>query len=149
MSQSLANLMVHLVFSTKNREQLICADMELRLYSYLSAIAKNINISIIEKGGMPDHVHLLINLSRTITLGQTVQQLKAGSSRFMKEISPTRDFSWQRGYGAFSVSPSQKSHVINYIKNQKKHHLYNSFQDEYRKLLIKHEIIFDEKYIWD
>jgi REP element-mobilizing transposase RayT len=150
MSQSLANLMVHVVFNTKNRSEWINSDIESRLFAYLRGIAENINAPIIEIGGMPDHIHLLMHLSRSITLANNIQRLKTASSRFIKEIAPQlHDFSWQRGYGAFSVSPSSKLKVMNYIKNQKEHHLNGSFKDEFRILLTKHEIHFDEKYLWD
>jgi REP-associated tyrosine transposase len=151
MPQSLANIIIHLVFSTKNRREWIISDLEKQLYAYLQGIANNIKTPIIEIGGMPDHIHMLINLPRTLALSEAVQQLKIGSSRFIKEKEPSRasDFAWQKGYGGFSVSPSLKQTVIEYIRAQKEHHLNRSFQDEYRALLTKHEIIFDEKYVWD
>jgi putative transposase len=151
MPQSLANIMIHLVFSTKNRTEWIVPDLERQLYAYLKGIADNIKTPIIEMGGMPDHIHMLIHLPRTLTLSEAVQQLKIGSSRFIKERGPgpASNFAWQRGYGAFSVSPSQKIPVTEYIRSQKEHHQNRSFQDEYRALLTKHEMIFDEKYVWD
>ena len=151
MPQSLPNIMIHLVFSTKNRIDWISRDLESSLYAYLHGIADNIKTPIIEIGGMPDHVHILIHLARTLTVSEAVQQLKIGSSRFVKEKGPgaAANFAWQKGYGAFSVSPSQMAQVRAYIKGQKEHHQGRSFQDEYRLLLHKHEILFDEKYVWD
>jgi len=105
--------MIHLVFSTKNRTEWILSDLERQLYAYLHGIAGNIKTPIIEMGGMPDHIHILIHLSRTLALSEAIQQLKIGSSRFIKEKEPlASNFAWQKGYGAFSVSPSQKQHVI-------------------------------------
>ena len=151
MPQSLANIMIHLIFSTKSRIEWISANLEGPLYAYLCGIADNLRTPIIEIGGMPDHVHILMHLSRIITMSEVVQQLKTGSSRFIKETEPASaaNFTWQKGYGAFSVSPSQKALVIAYIKGQKEHHQEQSFQNEYRLLLHKHKISFDEKHVWD
>jgi REP element-mobilizing transposase RayT len=151
MPQSLANIMIHLVFSTKDRSELIIGSLEKSLFAYMRGIANNIKSPIIEIGGMPDHLHMLLQLPRTLTLSEAVQQLKISSSRFVKEkeASNSSNFAWQRGYGAFSVSPSQKLQVIEYIRTQKEHHKNRSFQDEYRALITKHEMVLDERYVWD
>ena len=151
MPQSLANIIIHLVFSTKDRNELIVGHLEKSLYAYMRGIADNIKSPILEIGGMPDHLHMLFQLPRTLTLSEAVQQLKIGSSRFVKEKEADKasGFARQRGYGAFSVSPSQKNQVIKYIRMQKEHHQKCSFQDEYRALIAKHEMALDERYVWD
>jgi len=151
MPQSLANMLVHIVFSTKNHRALLQnADHRGEMHRYLAGISANLDCPAIIVGGATDHVHLLANQSRTIALAEWVKELKRASSVWAKNKTPQWSlFQWQAGYGAFSVSQSQKERVQEYIRTQEEHHLKISFQDELRQILEKHGVGFDERYIWD
>jgi putative transposase len=151
MPQSLANVLVHIVFSTKERRATF-QNPELRdeMHRYIAGISANLECPSVIVGGATDHVHLLANQSRTIALAEWVKELKRASSLWAKKRSPQWDlFQWQAGYGAFSVSQSQNNRVQEYIRLQEDHHQRLSFQDELRQLLAKHRIVFDERYAWD
>jgi putative transposase len=151
MPQSLANILVHTIFSTKDRHPYL-GDKELRneLHRYLTGILTNLECSPIIVGGADDHVHLLNCLSRIITVAEMVKELKRGSSIWLKtKGAPLQDFSWQSGYGIFSVSFSQVESVETYIAGQEEHHRKVSFQDELRQMLRLNKINFDERYVWD
>jgi putative transposase len=151
MPQSLANVLLHIVFSTKQRRALFQnPDLRDEMHRYLAGISMRLKCPAIIVGGTTDHVHLLANQSRTIALAEWIKELKRASSLWAKEKSPEWDlFQWQAGYGAFSVSQSQKSRVEDYVRSQEEHHRQSSFQDEFRELLRKHNIAFDEQYVWD
>ena len=150
MSQSLAQLYVHLVFSTKHREHLIIPSVHPELYSYLGGILNNIECFPIQIGGMTDHMHILCCLSKKITLIKMIEEIKRSSSKWIKTKGASfNKFFWQDGYGAFSVGYTQIDDVTKYILNQNEHHKKVSFQDEYRNFLKKYNIEFDERYIWD
>jgi len=151
MPQSLANVLLHIVFSTKERRALLQNDdLRNEMHRYLAGVSSRLNCPAIIVGGATDHVHLLASQSRTITLAEWVKELKRVSSVWAKEKSPQWGlFQWQAGYGAFSVSQSQKERVQEYIGSQEEHHRRFSHQDELRRLLKKHEIAFDEQYVWD
>lgn len=150
MPQSLSSILVHLVFSTKNREPLIRGPVESELYAYGTTVLKNAGCPALAMNGTADHVHVLFNLSRVKTLAKVVEELKTSTSKWIKTKGPDyRGFHWQTGYGAFSVSPSIVDQVVHYIQAQKDHHSGRSFQDEFRALLGKHGIPFDERYVWD
>lgn len=151
MPQSLANVLVHIVFSTKERRALLQNhDLRIEMHRYLAGISTHLECPAIIVGGAIDHVHLLANQSRTITLADWVKELKRASSLWAKKKSPQwSTFQWQAGYGAFSVSQSQKERVKEYIRSQEEHHRQLSFQDELRQILKKHGIAFDERYVWD
>ena len=151
MPQSLAKIYLHVVFSTKNRQPFL-QDPELRAktHAYLAGICRNLDSPSIRIGGIEDHVHVLCYLSRTSTISDLVRDLKRESSKWIKQQSPElRDFHWQDGYGAFSVSPSHVDGLKDYILGQEEHHRTESFQDELRRLLTKYDIEFDERYLWD
>jgi REP element-mobilizing transposase RayT len=148
MPQSLARVLVHLVFSTKNRKPLIAPDHFPRLWAYLGGALNGIGCPVIAVGGVADHVHLLFVLGRTISLSKAVEELKKESSKWAKDTMHP-EFYWQNGYGAFSVSPSNGEQVKTYIANQERHHRTTTFQDEFRELLRRHQIEWDERYIWD
>jgi putative transposase len=151
MPQSLANVLVHIVFSTKERRAMF-QNPELRdeMHRYIAGISANLECPVIIVGGATDHVHLLANQSRTIALAEWVKELKRASSLWAKKKSSQWDlFRWQAGYGAFSVSQSQKNRAQEYIRSQEDHHRRLSFQDEVRQLLAKHNVVFDERYVWD
>ena len=115
------------------------------LFAYIATSARNIGSTFVEVGGMQDHIHILATLPKTTTLSDFIRTLKAGSSGWLKKIAPIyKDFSWQSGYGAFSVSPSLKEKTINYIKFQEKHHSKRSFQEEYKLFLHEYGIEYDE-----
>ena len=134
---------VHCVFSTKARRNLIPAELQPRLYAYVGGIAKNLAFHLITAGGTANHMHLLIALPPTLRLAEAVQKLKANSSRWMGEHGVS--FQRQEGYGAFSVSPSLLATVKSYILHQEEHHRRRSFEEEFRALLQKSGIAFDEK----
>jgi REP element-mobilizing transposase RayT len=136
------------VFSTKKREPFISQTLEAELYSYMAGICRAQGTQAIQIGGVEDHVHLLFNLPRTIMISKLVEEIKKSSSRWFKTKGHPR-FSWQNGYGAFSVSCSHKDAVVSYILGQREHHKKVSFQEEYRRLLCKNQIVFDERYVWD
>ena len=150
MPQSLSNVLIHIVFSTKNRDRLIAPEIEQELYSYLATTCKSHACPALKIGGAEDHVHLLSRLSRTITISKLVEQAKKGSSKWIKtKGTKFLKFFWQNGYGAFSIGASQIPALRQYIENQKTHHQHQSFMDEYRALLKKYQIEYDERYVWD
>ncbi|MGH7951435.1 MAG: IS200/IS605 family transposase [Limisphaerales bacterium] len=151
MSQSLAKILVHAVFSTKERRPFL-RDKNLceELHRYLGGILNQLDCQPIIVGGVEDHVHFLCALSRTCTAAEMVKEAKRGSSLWLKTKSPDlRDFAWQNGYGIFSIGFSQIETVKNYIGGQEEHHRKVSFQDEFRELLKRYKIDFDERYVWD
>ncbi len=151
MPQSLSAVYVHLVFSTKDRRPLL-RDKTVReaLHSYLGGISKQLDCAPIQIGGVEDHVHLLARFGRTITQAEWVKELKRVSNLWLKERGRDyADFEWQGGYADFSVSQSNLEPVKQYIAGQEEHHRKIGFQDELRALLKRHEIEWDEKYVWD
>jgi REP element-mobilizing transposase RayT len=151
MAQSLAKILLHLVFSTKERRPFL-KDPALReeLHRYLGGILTNLECQPIIVGGVEDHVHLLFAHSRTATVADVVKELKRGSTVWLKTKSPgLSEFAWQNGYGVFSIGQSQLEDVRAYIAGQEEHHRKISFQEEFRRLLQRYEIAFDERYVWD
>ena len=146
MSHSYAQNHIHLVFSTKNREKILARDFLPRLWSYAAAICKNRDLLTFAIGGMEDHMHILFRLPPAMPLAQAVSLIKSNTSRWLAELG--RDFSWQEGYGAFSVSSSNIDFVIRYIDHQESHHQKMSFEDEFIELLEKHGIPYDPKYVF-
>jgi putative transposase len=149
--QSLAKILLHTVFSTKGRQPFL-RDKPLRgeLHRYLGGILTNLACQPIIVGGVEDHVHLVCALSRTCDAAAMVKEVKRGSSLWLKTKSPDlADFVWQNGYGTFSIGFSQIESVREYIAGQEQHHRKVSFQDEFRQLLSRYEIEFDERYVWD
>ena len=150
MSRTYTHLLMHIVFSTKNRELLIDNDLKPELHAYLGGLAKALKSKAYAVNGMPDHVHMLINLSPTVSVSEALQFIKANSSGWVHERWPQRSsFAWQLGYGAVSVSRSNVHAVVQYILNQERHHKTQTFQEEYIALLRAHKIEFDERYLWD
>jgi putative transposase len=151
MPQSLANVLLHVIFSTKNRTPYL-QDEQLRndLYAYLAGTLRNLDCPALIVGGVSDHVHILCQLSRTMTIAELIQESKSESSKWVKERDHSlSDFRWQNGYAALSVSQSNAARVREYIAAQEEHHRTRSFQDEIRLLLRRHQIEFDERYVWD
>lgn len=150
MPQSLAQILVHLVFSTKNREPLLADDIRDELHAYIGGIVENHKGSLIRTNSVTDHIHLLLAHPRTCAPAELVLEIKTGSSKWLKSKSARyADFHWQGGYGIFSVSPSHRSALEQYIAAQVEHHRKVTFQEEYRRLLRKYGIQFDERYMWD
>src|SRR5262249_45564707 len=148
MPQSLARNVVHLVFSTKNREALIVPALRDRLFAYLAGALNALGCTPIKVGGVADHVHLLFVLSKTLSLSKVVEEVKKSSSKWAKDNGEPR-FYWQNGYGAFSVSASDEDPVTRYVANQEDHHRTTTFQEEFRDALRRHRIEWDERYVWD
>ena len=151
MPQSLSAVYIHLVFSTKDRRPLL-RDKPTRdaLHSYLGGVSKQLDCPPLLVGGVEDHVHLLARFGRTITQAEWVKELKRVSNIWLKERGRDyADFEWQGGYADFSVSQSNLEQVKQYIAGQEQHHRKVGFKDELRALLKRHEIEWDEKYVWD
>ena len=150
MAQTLVKLYIHIIFSTKHRADLILPDVEEELYAYFGGIANNNNSKLLAGGGTANHVHLLVSMSKNISLSEFVGDLKRDTSKWIKTksgISP--NFHWQDGYGAFSMGYTQLEDVKKYIANQKEHHAKVSFEDEFRYFLKKYGVEYDERYVWD
>lgn len=150
MSQSLAQILVHLVFSTKNREPFLDDDIRDELHAYVGGIVKTQTGVLLKAGSVADHIHLLIAHPRTCAPSDLVQEIKTGSSKWVKtKGAPYAGFHWQGGYGAFSISPAHRLALEAYIAGQAEHHRTVTFQEEYRRLLDKYGVSFDERYVWE
>ena len=150
MPQSLSYLLTHIVFSTKDRTPVLDATVRTALHAYLATVARHVDCECFRVGGVADHVHLAVRLSRTLTMAKLIEELKTSSSKWLKIQSPAlASFAWQRGYGAFSVGPSDLNALLHYIDTQEEHHRARTFQDEYRAFLTKYGIEYDERYVWD
>jgi putative transposase len=150
MSGKYLSLLVHFTWSTAGREPWIAHEMQEGLFSYIGGIANKKNAKLISAGGMFDHIHLYTSLPSTISVAYFVNVVKANSSRWIHESFPRlRNFAWQEGYGAFSVSKSDEQRVVQYVANQKKHHEKRTFKEELIGLLEKHGIQYDERFLWN
>jgi|SRR5690554_6113404 len=150
MSQSLSKVYVHIIFSTKHRQNLIDDNIKTTLFEYLGGICRGLECNPVQVGGYRNHVHILCLLSRKITQMKLLEELKKRSSKWVKtKGAPYLNFYWQDGYGIFSVNPSEIDKVIDYIKNQEEHHQKRDFQDEFRAFLKKYKVEYDERYVWD
>ena len=150
MPQSLSKVIVHIVFSTKEREPWLDENVRARTHAYLATVCRDLGAELAHVGGVADHVHIVTMLPRTLSQAQLIEHIKKTSSKWIKTVDIRyRAFSWQRGYGAFSVSPSQLRMVVQYVESQPEHHRTCTFQEEYRKILRKHGVDFDERYVWD
>jgi putative transposase len=150
-SQSLTQIYLHIVFSTKNRARLLQdRDLRVKMHAYLAGICKNLQSPALIVGGAEDHVHLLCRFSKNLALAVFVRELKRESSKWIKGQSPhLGDFHWQAGYGAFSISPSHVRGLKQYVASQEEHHRRETFQDEFRRLCRKYGVPIDERYVWD
>lgn len=150
MSQSLAKVHLHVVFSTKNREPMILADVEKELYAYIATISNELKCPVHKINGTENHVHIACCLSRTITMAVLLEEIKRSSSKWIKTKGPAyRKFAWQTGYGVFSFGESQLQHVVRYINDQKEHHRKTTYKDEFRAICKKYQVDYDERYVWD
>ena len=150
MGQSLVKNYLHIVFSTKHRQPFIHPPYEEELYTYMGGICRDLECQPIKIGGFVDHVHILCMLSKKIPLMKLLEEVKSHSSKWFKTKHPSLEtFYWQDGYAAFSVNPRGADRVANYIANQHAHHSRQSFQNEFRSLMRKNDMEFDERYVWD
>ncbi|PQO27480.1 transposase [Blastopirellula marina] len=150
MPQSFACVYAHLIFSTKNRERTIKGEWAPRLNEYLVGILRQRKCELLAAGGVEDHVHLLISMSREIAISDLVRDVKSISSHWIHTTIPgSRAFAWQQGYSVFSVSQSGLADVKDYIARQEEHHAKRSFKNELLMFLKKHGVEYDERYMWD
>jgi len=150
MPQSLSKVYVHIVFSTKYRQNLIDDAIKHELFNYLAGACKNMECNPVRVGGHRNHIHILCTLSRKIAQMDLLQEIKQTSSKWIKTKGLAyKDFYWQDGYGIFSVNPAEIDRVIAYIDNQEEHHTRKAFEDEYRAFLKKYKVEYDERYVWD
>ena len=149
MGQSLVKNYIHLVFSTKYRQPWIQPPVESELHAYIGGVCKNLECPAIIVGGYTDHIHILCLLSKKITLVKLMEEIKSHSSKWIKSKDKAYEtFCWQEGYGAFSVNPRSVERVKAYIANQHEHHQKKTFQFEYRSILKRNEMDYNENYVW-
>ena len=150
MSHTYISALFHCVFSTKNRAPLISVTLAKRLFPYMGGIAREHDMKLVEIGGIENHVHFLISLPSVISIAKAMQLIKGGSSKWVHETfgNEGKGFAWQDGYGAFSIGVSQSEQTIAYIRNQEVHHQKKSFEEEFRAILQKHWITYDEEYVF-
>jgi len=150
MPQSFSSILVHLVFSTKDRRPLIRPDIESELYPYLATVCREMDSPSLAINGTTDHVHVLFRLGRKTALADLVEEIKKRSSKWIKTKGPQyADFYRQSGYGAFSIGESGVQALKRYVANQKEHHRRQTFQQEFLAILAKYQLEYDERYIWD
>ena len=151
MPQSLAQIYLHIIFSTKHRQPFLQDPaFRSRVHAYLAGICRNLNCPSLQTGGVEDHVHILCRFGKGIEIQNLLRDLKRDSSIWIKSEMPSlAEFHWQSGYGAFSVSPSHVDELIRYIANQEQHHRKETLQDEFRRICRKYGVPLDERYAWD
>jgi len=151
MPQSLSDVTLHLIFSTKERYPFLDQEIRDSMHRYLATLCRDLGSTCHKVGGVSDHAHLVTSLPRTLSQSQLLEDIKKKSSKWIKEVDNEKygKFAWQSGYGAFSVSRSNLEEVIRYVAKQEEHHMQLSFQDEYRAFLTKHQTEYDERYVWD
>jgi REP element-mobilizing transposase RayT len=150
MPQSLSKILLHIVFSTKNRIPHIAETIRPRLHAYLAGACRAQGCEAFRMGGTEDHVHIACSLPRTLTVSKLLEEIKVSSSAWFKTQAPEcRTFAWQAGYGAFSLGQSQLPQLLRYIDGQVEHHRTRSFQQEFLDLLRHYETECDERYVWD
>ena len=150
MADTFTNLLIHFVFSTKHRIPFLHEPLRERIYEYIGGIVRQEKGILLEIGGMPDHVHILARIKPDRSVADMTRTIKGGSSKWVHQTFPENEsFAWQTGYGAFSVSESQVGTIRRYIRNQEEHHARLSYKDELIKMLRKHRIEFDERYLLD
>ena len=150
MASTLTNLLYHIVYSTKHREPWIIPSLCDDLYDYIGGIIRGEGGVLLAIGGITDHIHIVARFKTEPSVAQMIKTIKAKSSKWVNELPGRVDrFSWQIGYGAFTVSASQLPKVIRYVQNQEEHHRKTTFQEEFISLLKKHKIEYDERFLWD
>ena len=150
MPQSLSQILVHIVFSTKNREAWLTPSIRSDLHAYLAGACRNLGAEAYRVGGVSDHVHIACTLPRTMSVSKLIEEIKKSSSAWIKKRDPgCGNFSWQAGYGAFSVGQSQLPTLLAYIESQEEHHRKRTFKEELVEFLNRYRLNFDERYLWD
>jgi putative transposase len=150
MSQSLSQIILHVVFSTKERHPWLDPQIRPRMHAYLATVCRDGDCQAYRVGGAADHVHIAARLARTISQAEFLEKIKKTSSAWIKrQGSQYGGFFWQGGYGDFSIGRSQLEELVRYIDHQEEHHRTHTFQEEYRDLLNKYRVEFDERYVWD
>jgi len=150
MPQSLSKLYAHIIFSTKNRQNLIDDNIKNSLFEYIGGICKGLECNPVKVGGHKNHVHVLCLLSRKVAQMKLLEEIKKQSSKWIKAKGKVySNFYWQDGYGIFSINPTETGKVIDYIESQHEHHKHKSFQEEFRTFLKKYKVEYDERYVWD
>ena len=150
MSSTHHGILIHVIFSTKQRFKLLHKNWRDDLFAYMGGIAKEHKSTLLKSGGVEDHVHLLLKIHPSFAISDTIKLVKGNSSKWINESKKiAARFEWQRGYGAFSVSESISNTVKRYIENQQEHHRQKSFEDEYFAFLKKHNIEYDPRYVFD
>jgi putative transposase len=150
MAQSLSNVLIHTVFSTKDRYPHILSALQPDMHAYLAKICQSLGCFVFKIGGVEDHVHLFTTLPRTLSQSSLVEEIKTSSSKWFKGKHPDlKTFSWQKGFGIFSISPSHKNALIHYIATQSEHHKNIDFKNEFLNLLKKNDLEFNETYLWE
>ena len=150
MAQTLVSLMVHVIFSTKNREAFITSEIEPELFAYVGGILKNHESRLLDAGGKADHIHLLVSQSKNVSLSSLLKDVKKDSSSWIKtKGNQFRNFHWQDGYGAFSIGKSDIRELKRYIAGQKEHHRKRTFQEELIEFLEVYGVAYDECYLWN
>jgi len=148
-TQSLSQILLHVIFSTKDRKPMIPPELSDELYRYLAAACDAHGSHAYRIGGMPDHVHIACTLPRTVTVSKLLEEIKKSSSKWIKERDPRcNGFAWQGGYGVFSLGQSQLDAVIRYIDGQREHHAKKTFKEEFVEFLQKYNVDYDERYMW-
>ena len=149
MSHTFTNVLIHIIFSTKDRAPVLTPDIRADVHAYLGGIVRELGGIAVIVNGIEDHVHMLVRLLPVLAVADCLRLVKTNSSRWIHQKWPQkRDFEWQTGYGAFAVSASNEAAVVRYIRDQEEHHRKISFRDEFITLLRKHGIEFDERYLW-
>src|SRR5262245_3394237 len=151
MPQSLANVLIHVVFSTKNRQPFLKIEsVRDELHAYTITVLKSLDSPSLAINSVEDHIHILCSLSRKISVAELVEKLKTSTSKWLKTKDPAlKRFYWQAGYGVFSVSESKRAEVMRYIARQQEHHRRMTYQDELRLICAKQGVEIDERYVWD
>jgi len=149
MSHTYSSVRVHVVFSTKERTDRIPEEIRANLWAYMAGIARNHDFEAIQAGGTGNHAHALLLLPATMPLAKSVQMLKGSSSKWLNDTGAAgNNFAWQEGYGAFSVSASQTPVVIEYIRNQERHHQKRDYEAEFLDLLNRYGVSYDTAYVF-
>jgi putative transposase len=150
MPQSLSNILIHMVFSAKNRQKILYEKIRLELYAYIVGIFKSKNCPCYQVGGVDDHIHIACSLPKTISVSDLIKEIKTSTSLWLKtKDNNLINFHWQNGYGIFSLSPVHLSGLCEYIANQENHHKNKDFKNEFLGFLKKYNIIYDIRYLWD
>jgi REP element-mobilizing transposase RayT len=146
MAHAFGEILVHVVFSTKQRQRWLDDQINLELYPYIVKILNNHNCRVLQIGGIDNHIHILCDILKTLPIAKLIEEIKSSSSKWIKTKGQKyQEFSWQQGYGAFTVSPCQKNLLCNYISKQKQHHKAIGFENEFRELLQENQVNFDER----